>query len=180
MNKPESTTVEGSGDQAALESLAEMSAKKDEGAAVAAPTRDDQALVEAASAGDHRAFETLVSKYERRIFAVALQLTRNGDLAQELTQEVFVRAWKALQSLPSTHKNFLSQLLSQVAISGQLQGHSENSPLILRDQGFKRSMISSRRCFHQGLVVPGRGCNCCSFVFFGRHFCQRLQGSLIT
>lgn len=59
-------------------------------------TEDDQTLVEAAASGDHRAFETLVSKYERRVFAVALQLTRNGDLAQELTQEVFVRAWKAL------------------------------------------------------------------------------------
>ena len=96
VNKPESGTVEGSGDQAALESLAEISAEKEEAPAVAAPIRDDQALVEAASAGDHRAFESLVSKYERRIFAVALQLTRNGDLAQELTQEVFVRAWKAL------------------------------------------------------------------------------------
>ncbi|MBM65460.1 MAG: RNA polymerase subunit sigma [Myxococcales bacterium] len=62
----------------------------------AVSTEDDQTLVEAAASGDHRAFETLVSKYERRVFAVALQLTRNGDLAQELTQEVFVRAWKAL------------------------------------------------------------------------------------
>lgn len=59
-------------------------------------TVDDQALVEAAASGDHQAFETLVHKYERRVFAVALQLTRNGELAQELTQEVFVRAWRHL------------------------------------------------------------------------------------
>jgi len=57
---------------------------------------EDLALVEAASVGDHEAFAELVKRYERRIFSLALQMTKNASEAEEIVQEAFVRAWKNL------------------------------------------------------------------------------------
>ncbi|GIV01780.1 MAG: RNA polymerase sigma factor [Fimbriimonadales bacterium] len=45
--------------------------------------------------GRREEFEQLVERYERRIFNVALKLTGDEDLAAELTQETFVRAFRS-------------------------------------------------------------------------------------
>ena len=57
---------------------------------------DDSGLIEAAASGDHRAFELLVKRYQGKVFAVAMQMTRNRNEAEELVQEAFVRAWTNL------------------------------------------------------------------------------------
>ncbi len=46
--------------------------------------------------GDRAAFEVLYRAHHRRVYALALRLTRDARRAEELTQEVFVRAWRAL------------------------------------------------------------------------------------
>ena len=53
-------------------------------------------LVARARGGDARAFEELYRLSSRRIYALALRLTRDGGRAEELTQDTFVRAWEAL------------------------------------------------------------------------------------
>ncbi len=54
------------------------------------------ALVDAAKAGDQRAFEALVRRYRKRIFALALHITRSSSEADDITQEVFLKAFRAL------------------------------------------------------------------------------------
>lgn len=54
------------------------------------------ALVAAAKAGDARAFEALVSRYRKRIFALALHITRSASEADDITQDVFLKAYRAL------------------------------------------------------------------------------------
>jgi RNA polymerase sigma-70 factor (ECF subfamily) len=49
-----------------------------------------------AVAGDQRAFELLVIKYQRRIERLIARLVRDGDLVQDIAQESFIRAYKAL------------------------------------------------------------------------------------
>lgn len=53
-------------------------------------------LVAAAKAGDARAFEELVRRYRRRIFALALHLTGTPSDADDIAQDVFMRAYRAL------------------------------------------------------------------------------------
>src|SRR6185295_4443431 len=53
-------------------------------------------LVVRARQGDARAFEELYRQHHRRIYALALRLTRDRGRAEELTQDAFVRAWEAL------------------------------------------------------------------------------------
>jgi len=54
------------------------------------------ALVAAAKAGDARAFEALVSRYRKRIFALALHITRSASEADDIAQDVFLKAFRAL------------------------------------------------------------------------------------
>ena len=56
----------------------------------------DTLLVQRALAGDVRAFELLVVKYQRRVERLIGRLVRDPDLVQDLAQETFVRAWRAL------------------------------------------------------------------------------------
>lgn len=54
------------------------------------------ALVDAAKAGDQRAFEALVRRYRKRIFALALHIIGSSSEADDITQEVFLKAYRAL------------------------------------------------------------------------------------
>jgi RNA polymerase sigma-70 factor, ECF subfamily len=54
------------------------------------------ALVDAAKRGDQRAFEALVRRYRKRIYALALHMTRSASEADDITQEVFLNAYRAL------------------------------------------------------------------------------------
>jgi RNA polymerase sigma-70 factor (ECF subfamily) len=53
-------------------------------------------LVERTVAGDQRAFELLVIKYERRIQRLIGRMVRDVDLVEDIAQETFIRAYRAL------------------------------------------------------------------------------------
>ena len=55
-------------------------------------------LVRQAQAGDLVAFERLYRENERKVFGLCFRLSSDPALAEELTQEVFVRAWSKLSS----------------------------------------------------------------------------------
>lgn len=56
----------------------------------------DRELIDRARGGDADAFGLVVRRHQRRIFRLALHLTRNGSEAEDVTQETFVRAYQAL------------------------------------------------------------------------------------
>ena len=63
----------------------------------AAPEPDSDAmLVERTVAGDQRAFELLVIKYQRRIQRLIGRMVRDVDLVDDIAQETFIRAYRAL------------------------------------------------------------------------------------
>ncbi len=57
---------------------------------------DDLALVERAKAGESEAFRTLVVRHQRKVYAVALGIVKDGDLAWDVAQEAFVRVHQHL------------------------------------------------------------------------------------
>ncbi len=59
-------------------------------------TDSDALLVEQAQRGDTRAFEMLVVKYQRRIERLIARMVRDVDLVQDIAQESFIRAYRAL------------------------------------------------------------------------------------
>jgi RNA polymerase sigma-70 factor, ECF subfamily len=54
------------------------------------------ALVDAAKQGDQHAFEALVKRYRKRIFALALHITGSASEADDIAQDVFLKAYRAL------------------------------------------------------------------------------------
>jgi RNA polymerase sigma-70 factor, ECF subfamily len=55
--------------------------------------------VRQAQAGDLQAFEQLFNQYQRGIYNLIYQMVRSDADAADLTQDVFVRAWKSLPRL---------------------------------------------------------------------------------
>lgn len=80
-----------------------------------AAAQSDDSLVTAAKAavpGDTRAFEELVGRYQRQILANCRHLTNAHHDAEDLTQEVFVKAYFALERFEgrSAFKTWLQRL----------------------------------------------------------------------
>jgi RNA polymerase sigma-70 factor (ECF subfamily) len=61
-----------------------------------ADTDADALLVERVKRGDVRAFEMLVVKYQRRIERLIGRMVRDVDLVQDIAQESFIRAYRAI------------------------------------------------------------------------------------
>lgn len=62
----------------------------------ATPANSDLLLVERSVAGDQKAFELLVIKYQRRIQRLIGRMVRDVDLVEDIAQETFIRAYRAL------------------------------------------------------------------------------------
>lgn len=60
------------------------------------PADSDAMLVERTVAGDQKAFELLVIKYQRRIQRLIGRMVRDVDLVEDIAQETFIRAYRAL------------------------------------------------------------------------------------
>lgn len=56
----------------------------------------DQQLVERVQAGDKRAFDLLVIKYQHKILGLVSRYVRDTSEVQDVTQEAFIKAYRAL------------------------------------------------------------------------------------
>src|SRR5207302_1111237 len=82
------------------------------------PDSEDRELVEQFARGDSRAFDTIVQRYEQRVFAIALRMTGNHEDARDAMQDVFVSALRALRSFRGDAQ--LSTWIHRVAVNASL------------------------------------------------------------
>ena len=54
-------------------------------------------LVKKSQLGDKSAFEELVKRHQDLVFSLSFKLTGNRELANDVAQEAFIRAWKAIE-----------------------------------------------------------------------------------
>ena len=95
------------------------------GGAIPVTSADDQRrsreaeLVQRAQAGDKVAFEQLYRENVGRVYALCFRMAGTADLAEELAQDVFVRAWQKLGSFrgESAFSSWLHPLTVNVALS---------------------------------------------------------------
>ena len=58
--------------------------------------QSDAVLVQQVQAGQQKAFDLLVAKYQRRIYRLVLRFIRDPALAEDVAQETFLRAYRAI------------------------------------------------------------------------------------
>lgn len=97
----------------------------------AAPQDSDTILVQRTVAGDQRAYGLLVLKYQRRIQRLIGRMVRDVDLVEDICQETFIRAYRALHQFRgdaqfytwlyriavNTAKKFLLELKHDLTVS---------------------------------------------------------------
>ena len=64
-------------------------------------------------------FESFVNQYEKLVYTVCWQLVRDRELAQDLSQETFLSAWRSIERCPEGHE---AQWLARIA-ANKAKGH---------------------------------------------------------
>lgn len=79
---------------------------------------DDPVVVEAAKAGDRRAFQLLYERYERKVFAVAYGFLRNQEDALDVVQEAFIKVHRHLPTFEgqSSFYTWLYRIVANLCI----------------------------------------------------------------
>ncbi len=79
---------------------------------------DDLSLVTKARAGEPDAFRALVVRYQRKVYALALGIVKDPDLAWDVAQEAFVRVHRALPEFEakSAFSTWLFRIATHLAI----------------------------------------------------------------
>ncbi|HSZ83933.1 MAG TPA: sigma-70 family RNA polymerase sigma factor [Polyangia bacterium] len=80
----------------AAASEADGAASEADGAQAASPSDDE--LIARARAKDFAAFETLLGRYEDKVYRLAFRIVRNETDAKEILQETFVSIWRKLDT----------------------------------------------------------------------------------
>ena len=60
------------------------------------PVQSYQDLIDRAQQGDRHAFGELVAQHQHEVFTLAVRLMRDRDLAADVSQDAFIRAWRAI------------------------------------------------------------------------------------
>src|SRR3990167_6573052 len=76
---------------------------------------DEPALIARAQGGDLSAFDALVLRHQQMVYAVALRMLDNADDAQEVAQDAFVRAFRAIGTF--RHEAKLSTWLVSITMN---------------------------------------------------------------
>lgn len=76
---------------------------------------DEQELVARAQNGDREAFNPLVYKYQQKIYNLIYRKIRDRETAEDLCQEVFLKAWQALPNFKG--QSVFYSWLYQIAVN---------------------------------------------------------------
>ena len=63
---------------------------------------EEAGLIRRCLAGDEKAYRELVERYQAQVYSVALRMVRRSEDAEDLTQETFVRMFRALSRYDPT------------------------------------------------------------------------------
>ena len=80
---------------------------------------DDVVLIQRILAGDENAFERLIEKYQRQIHAYALRKIGDFQIAEDITQETFLRVYQKLDTLnhPARFSKWLYAIVDHLCIA---------------------------------------------------------------
>ena len=90
---------------------------------------DEATLVAAAKAGDPSAFETLVNRYDRKIFRLAQNITQNAEDAEDVMQEAFLKSYEHLPEFQGNSRFYT--WLVRIAVNQSLMKLRKRRPNVV-------------------------------------------------
>jgi RNA polymerase sigma-70 factor, ECF subfamily len=93
--------------------------------------RSEADLLAKARGGNLFAFEEVVKRHQRRVYATALRIVRRHELADEVAQEAFLRAWQTLArfDLERPFGPWICRIAANLAISHVRSPAAREQPL---------------------------------------------------
>lgn len=103
----------------------------------------EKVLLARAKKGEIAAFEALVSAYENRVYTLALRSTGSEFDAADITQEVFLRAWRNLDSFrgDSSLSTWLYRVTANLCVDFARKRASEGAPASMDDEDSPASAL---------------------------------------
>jgi RNA polymerase sigma-70 factor (ECF subfamily) len=123
----------------------------------------DNELVARAKAGDRRAFERLVAKYQRRAFAVAMGYLKNPEDAMDAAQDAFVKVFRNIQGFKgdSSFYTWLYRIVVNVCID-HIRKHRKarnveyDETFRRRDEAHVDPLSGNTRPMHPGAAAESK------------------------
>ncbi len=99
---------------------------------------DEKHILTRARRGETAAFEELVRLYEKRVYAVALRSSGNPEDAADIVQEVFLRAWRSIESFrgDSGFSTWLFRITMNLCVDHARHKHAQpqTQPIVTDDE----------------------------------------------
>ena len=105
--------------------------------------------------GDHQAYAGLVNRYQNYVFTLALRFTKNREDAEEVAQDIFVKAYRSLADFKGTAKfsTWLYTIVYTTSITflrkKKLEVHSLDNEKVFeladsQDSGFSANQVEQK------------------------------------
>lgn len=107
----------------------------------------DEQLMQRTSESDAPAFQELLNRYSRKVYALAWRLTMHSTDAEDLAQEVFLKIWKNASSWQPTAK--LETWLYRVLYNHFIDTKRRQKPI---ENGVSENIVSMDSSPEQALV----------------------------
>ena len=106
--------------------------------------RTDAELVTAALRGSQDACRELVTRFERPVYSLVLRMVQDAGVAEDLAQEVFVKAFRRLDSYDPRWKfsSWLFKIAHNTTIDHLRRGGPETVPLEAEAEGERGSLAA--------------------------------------
>ncbi len=113
-----------------------VSLMKEERMATAYSQKSDRDLVLACQRREPQAFEELVKRHQRTVYALLYQLAPEWQDTSDLAQDVFIRVWRSIGNLrnPGAFRSWLTQIVTNLFYD-ELRKRPRRVPTVSMDEG---------------------------------------------
>ena len=116
---------------------------------------NDTEIISKVLSGDQQAYAALVNRYQSYVFTLALRFTKNREDAEEISQDIFVKAYRALADFKGTSKfsTWLYTIVNNTCITflrkKRLQTHSLDNEGVFevadsQDSGLRANLVEQK------------------------------------
>jgi len=132
---------------------------------------NDQILIDRFTSGDTNAFQELVERYKKKVYYLAYDITGNHHEAEDISQEVFIKVFRSLNTFRRDAK--MSSWLYQITVNASIDSlRKKSSKLETSIDTLEKAGVQDNPLGGSTDLDPERSAES---LLFQRHISQALQ-----